>query len=401
MIREFEEALQNCLELLQEGNETVESVLGHYPELADELRPLLEASLWISTARESLEPRPGFVAASRRRLVARIKEEQVAAPLTWRDKLRQAWTTQRIAPVAFVAVIMLVLFVSGTVLSASKGAVPGDALYGVKQTLEQLALATSIDPNQDAQIKIAQVEERFREIQTLLIERQSPERLGQAAEQYKVDLDEALRLLRELKAGDSVRADELARTLQEILQYQAASLPAWGIGLPQEYFVAIGDVIDASRDGQVQAFDYIVPPSSTPTQRPPTAVPTATATTRPRNTPTPAPTDQPTATRTPVPPTSTNTPKPPTPTDIPTRTPTDTPSPTDIPTEEPPTDTPTPTDTPSPTDTPTEEPPADTPTPTEVPPTDTPAPTAEPTSAPTPTTGASSAEPSPAPTATP
>ena len=85
MNKEFDEALQTCLDLIRGGRETIESVVALYPEFADELRAQLEIAAWLTSASSALDPRPGFVAASRSRLVSRIQQESrppVAVPLT-------------------------------------------------------------------------------------------------------------------------------------------------------------------------------------------------------------------------------------------------------------------------------------------------------------------------------
>ena len=65
---------------------------------------------------------------------------------------------------------MLALFVSGTVVSASQKSLPGDDLYSIKLTLEQIALATSLDEENDAELQIQFVENRLTEVQALIVE---------------------------------------------------------------------------------------------------------------------------------------------------------------------------------------------------------------------------------------
>jgi hypothetical protein len=64
--------LQACLDLIQEGQEKLEPILSRYPERADELRPLLTIALGLWSNRSVFDPRPGFIASSRKRLVASI-----------------------------------------------------------------------------------------------------------------------------------------------------------------------------------------------------------------------------------------------------------------------------------------------------------------------------------------
>jgi len=157
MNKEFNEALQTCLDLIRGGRETIDSVVSLYPEFAEELRPQLEIATWLTSAGSALDPRPGFVTASRHRLVSRIQQENrppVPAPLTWGERIQQVFSAQKLAPVGFVLVLMLGLFVSGTVVTASQKAIPGDDLYAVKLTLEQIALATSLDEKSDAELQL-------------------------------------------------------------------------------------------------------------------------------------------------------------------------------------------------------------------------------------------------------
>jgi len=374
MTRDFDEILQTCLELIRDSRETVESVVARYPELSDDLRPILEASLWMVNSREDLEPRPGFVAASRRRLVTRIQEEQHQAPVSWQEKWQHLLSTQRVAPVAFVFILLLALFVSGTVVTAAQKALPGDSLYSVKRTLEQLALATSFDQANDAALQIEFIEERLDEVKALIAEGRFEE-VKQIVAQYEEDVQNTIDLIAAVSDQDAFGAERLALELEGILADQRALIEAlltneW---IPFTYYNAIARVIDASEEGEdaVQDFSMVIPPTPKPT---PTPVPTNTPY---RPTPTKAPTERPAPTNTPRP--------------SPTRAPTNTPLPTATNTPVPPTATPTRTDMPKPTDTPTDTPtatPTDTPIPTDTPtamPTDTPSPTDTPTDTPVPT----------------
>jgi hypothetical protein len=368
---------------------------------------MLEASLWIVNSREGFEPRPGFVTASRRRLVARIQEEQRQVPVSWREKLRALWSTQQIAPAAFVIILLLALFVSGTVVSVSQRALPGDGLYSVKQMLEQLALATSFDQANDAALQIRFVEERLEEIKALIAEGRYEE-AKLIVTQYEADIQKTIDLIAEVSDQDEFRAGRLAVELEAILAAQRTLFETlmafeW---IPFPFQDTIARVIDASQAAQeaAQEFSVVIPPTSMPTARPPTQViPTRT----PFPTPTRAPTDKPDPTETPLPtqtpvptntplPTATNTPVPPTDTATPTKTPV---PPTDTPTNTP-TDTPTNTPTDTPTDTPTNTPETPTPTPeTPTPTPETPTPTPE-TPTPTPETPTPTPE-TPTPTDTP
>lgn len=360
MNKEFDEALQICLDLIRGGRETIESVVALYPEFADELRSQLEVATWLTSASSALDPRPGFVSASRRRLVARIQQENrspVPPPLSWSEQIRQFFSAQRLAPIAFVLVLMLGLFVSGAVVSASQKAIPGDDLYSIKLTLEQIALATSLDDKSDAELQIQMVENRFSELQSLIVEQRYDE-VVESVQESAVQVSKTLEIIQKVSEEDNFLAIDLAMQLDGILKQQTYVLSVLSRNAPSNVSPNFYRVWVASELVKKTVSDIagVVPPAPAP---PPTAIPTVAPTSTSRPKPTLAPTQPPA-------PTATNTRVPPTP--VP---PTDTPLPTKPPVQ--PTDTPAPTNTPVPTNTPN---PTATPTATNPPPTNTPNPTA-------------------------
>lgn len=381
MNKQFDEIFQSCLDLVRGGHETIESVIARYPEYADELRTQLEVATWLSTSSASLDPRPGFISASRNRLVSRIKQEQqpqIVVPLTWSERLQQLFTAQKIVPAGFVIVLLLALFVSGSIVSASQKSLPGDDLYSVKRTLEQIALATSLDEKNDAELQIQFVEKRLTEMQALIVEERYEE-VAETIKEYEEEVSKTLTLLKNVYDEDRFLAIELAVELETLLSEQNKILSILkrnapiAIDLSLTRLWATTEIVGLTTK---EFTDFIPSPLSIP----PTVEPTVPPTRTPRPTPTSAPTEVPIRPTT-IP---TNTQKPPTP--VP---PTNTPLPTSTPTPTP-TDTPLPTNTPLPTDTPTSTP-TDTPLPTDTPdvlPTNTPTavdptlPTPTPTSAP-------------------
>ena len=386
MNKEFNEALQSCLDLIRGGRESIDSVVARYPEYGDELQAQLEIAMWLSSASTALDPSPGFVSASRRKLVSRIQLENqpiIVAPLTWGERLQNFLSIQQVAPIAFVFVLMLALFVSGTVVSASQKSLPGDDLYSVKLTLEQIALATSLDDENDAELQIQYVENRLTEVQALIIEERYEE-IAETIQEYQEQVSITLETIKTVSDQDRFLAYKLAAQLEGILDEQKIILAVLSANAPESVGLNISTRVLVHslivKNLAAENFANILPPRPV---APPTAIPTATPTRTPRPSPTLAPTQPPaptpTKTRRPptkVPPTNTplppptNTPLPPTNTPLP---PTSTPLPPTS-TPLPPTSTPLP-----PTNTPL--PPTNTP----LPPTNTPAPTATDPPPPTPT----------------
>ena len=430
----FDEVLANCLDAL-EGGQGLAEVLARYPEHAAELEPLLEAAVWFGGQAAAVAPRPGFVAASRARLV-----QQVAAPpaasgswlaMAWRG-LGSSWRIALQLGVVFVMLACLVLGSSG-VAFASQNALPGDALYPVKLGLEQVELLVTLDPEEDLRLHLQFSQLRIAEMQRLLALGRY-EDLAIATANYRYHVDQALALLEMLAAQNPAQAQSLAQEVEVVLTAQALHLGVLANIAPEAARAELEAARQAAQDGaqQAQAIGEGVeiplptdatgvgelpqatetpttPPTATvasfamstdtPTPEPsltPTPTLARTPTPTPTRTPTSAPvrtatatakaskTTAPTATRTPQP-TSTRTGQP-TPTRTSQPTPTRTGQPTPTQTVQPtPTRTgqPTPTRTTQPTSTATL-PPA-TPTVTDIPPTSTIAPPPTRTPKPTPT----------------
>lgn len=393
---EFDIILQSCLELIESGQETIDSVLSRYPDLAEELRPELEMAFWIQSKTESLEPRPGFVSSSRRRLLERIQQEsqqtKARDPLfTWMSWLKSAPVT-----IAVIAVLIVSLIsVSGGAVLAAQGSLPGDNLYPLKISLEKAALAVTVNQTQNAQLSVQFTERRSAEIYQMVSEGRY-DHINDSVANFETQVNSTIQTLDVVANNNDQQAQELASSLKIILTNQNEFLSKLIITAPGTAKPALAKAIRVTENG-VTAADVLIktPPPPAPEEATftplapwsptPSLTPLPTNTWAPPWTPTSAPTEAPLPTRTKSP---TDTPYPTLPatkTPEPANTPTSTPKPTR--TEPPPTDTPTPTETPTPT--PTETPTATpTQTPTETPtstPTETPTVTIAPTASITPT----------------
>jgi hypothetical protein len=163
------EALENCLQAIEQGAD-VETVLLRYPDLADELRPILEAS---AAAKSMAAPAPSAQAVRRNRAkvlqqAAQMREEKVrSSQRIWFVSLRR---------IAVTLAVVTVLFVSGTgLVGASSNTLPGDNLYPVKRTWEGIRLLLTFSPGQRDGLEIEHENERLQEVQELLTEGRSEE----------------------------------------------------------------------------------------------------------------------------------------------------------------------------------------------------------------------------------
>jgi hypothetical protein len=166
--------LNRCLELIESGAGTVETVIDLYPDLDQVLRPPLEAAQWLVSRSEVLNPRPGFVKLSRQRLVDRFQgaadyADPYATPLS---KLAAVFKQRRLviqysALFTFTAILLFVGFSStGFLVHRS---IPGDPLYEVKLAAEDTRIAISRSQVGDAYLRIEFAQRRVIEMQELIL----------------------------------------------------------------------------------------------------------------------------------------------------------------------------------------------------------------------------------------
>ncbi len=162
------DALEMCLKEIEQGAD-VDTVLFRHPERADELRPILEASV---KAKAMAAPAPSqeVLRRNRAKLLQHASElrERKAAPAP-----RRIWSVPlRRALVTFMVIAML--FVSGTgLVRASSATLPGDNLYPVKRTWESLSLFLAFDAQKREALEFEHENERLEELNELLAEGRS------------------------------------------------------------------------------------------------------------------------------------------------------------------------------------------------------------------------------------
>jgi hypothetical protein len=128
------DAFDDCLRAMEAGA-TLDAALARYPRLAAELRPMLLAARIAQPAEPIRVPRQSEE-ASHARFMARAQQLRRTQPRV----VRGWWKSWVIMPRLAFAALALVLAGFG-VVSASASSLPGDALYGVKRTVERAQLS--------------------------------------------------------------------------------------------------------------------------------------------------------------------------------------------------------------------------------------------------------------------
>ncbi len=270
---DLDAVLAECLEETLAGRRTVADCLARYPDLADDLKPLLEMALLTARLKSPRLPE-ARVAALETRLRAQMRPQRRPA----------AAGISRLA--AGLLLGFLLAFGSGAgLVAASSSSLPGDPLYGIKRLWEVIVLALSPLFGQLDDAWLAVAETRLDEVQAL----HEQGRLTSAALD---DLAEAAR-----QAARLADADTLPRTAAYLETVQVAlrdlTPPPGGEAALQTLFATTLPIAPTSAPVAVTAAPApTLTPSTTPTLEP-------TATTAPTDTPIYTPTA--TLTRTPTP----------------------------------------------------------------------------------------------------
>jgi hypothetical protein len=162
--------LETCLQEIENGAE-IEAVLLRYPEYADELRPILEASLG---AKKMSAPSPSadVVRKNRAKVLQRAAEMREAKV---KPVVRVNWIVS-LRRLASTLVILILVFVSGTSLvGAASTSLPGDNLYPVKRSWENLQLLFTFNARLRTALEVEHENERIEELRELFADGRSAE----------------------------------------------------------------------------------------------------------------------------------------------------------------------------------------------------------------------------------
>lgn len=159
--------LELCLQEIEQGAD-IDTVLFHYPDFADELRPILEASL---DAKSMAAPAPSAEVVRRNRAkalqqAAQMREARVkSSQRIWFASLRRVTVT---------LTVVAALFVSGTnLVRAASTTLPGDNLYPVKRTWEDVLLLFTFNLQEREALEVEHENERLHEVRELFAEGRS------------------------------------------------------------------------------------------------------------------------------------------------------------------------------------------------------------------------------------
>lgn len=237
--------LASCLDSMERGERTVEECLALYPEYRQDLESLLSTAASVRE-RADYAPRPGFRQASRRRLVERLASRQPGV-------VRQSgWHTvpgtKRFAFLWTAIFVLVISLLGGGTVYASNEALPGDALYPVKLSIEDARLWISDDAG-DVLLAAGFAQSRVEEIQSL-IESGREEDLSLAAELFSERVAVVTRALAAVARENPEHAEQLSSSVEQALSIHTQVLAARLQTVPDQAKPALERAILASSTGQ-------------------------------------------------------------------------------------------------------------------------------------------------------
>ena len=213
--RRIDQIINSSTAAISSGVETIDSIVEKYPHYAIELRPRLEAVLWLSKARISCAIRPGFIIDSRKYLETKIGAME---PISFWKRITmryppQRWVFNIAAPV--ILVFLLALIINSLVLT-SRLSIPGDPLYSTKLLLEDIQLTLTFNPVEKTDLYIHLSRERTTEFVDLVLEGDY-EVLPAAAARLETEIIDSLHSINNLSSHDLAQKQPTTSEFRETL----------------------------------------------------------------------------------------------------------------------------------------------------------------------------------------
>lgn len=222
---EVDPALNACLEGIRNQGKSVEAALREQGLREAELRPILEAALWLELKKTGSDPSPGFVSASWKRVLRKIKTRDEGDPAAIpgiKGKMQVRFAFRSALAICLAMVLLLNTSVIG---AAAKTSYPGNVFYKVKKAEESLQLAFSQSNEQTAELHIFLMKRRAAEIEEMILEGQT-EHLVDMALEFEYHLNQARTAIDYWRITDyqnaNVKAEGLSLSLSnQVFVWQA------------------------------------------------------------------------------------------------------------------------------------------------------------------------------------
>lgn len=254
-------------DLLQETLENIDLEAETPPGASPEMEPLLSAARWVVAARPALEPRPGFVRASRRRLQARTGPRYTHNPwMIWTRSAIYWWQSPPLHVAMVVLLAAALYFNAVSFLQASRYWLPGDTLYPLKPVVENVRLLASFSPERDAALHIEYAHRRLIEVQSLVLENRFEEIPGAVAN-FDYHVSRAVTLVNQVAGYEQSHARGLAVSLEDTLSGQMSMVTLLAGFTPDASQADFERLLIISTGGVLDMQEFLLPDSGETQQR--------------------------------------------------------------------------------------------------------------------------------------
>jgi len=151
-----------------------------------------------------------------------------------------------------VLALLAVVGAGGAATVVSRGSIPGDILYPVKETTENVRLATAFSDHSKAKVHLAIADEKLNEIEKLEARGKSADKIKAATERLEKNQGKAVEKLEKAQSeGKDVTA--IVLRLQSNLERQQSVLARVLEKVPEQAKAAIQRAMENSQRGLIKA----------------------------------------------------------------------------------------------------------------------------------------------------
>lgn len=231
--RKIAKLLQECEDWMAETGGTAKQAASRYPEQALELEEILGT---IHNLQISKKPSPSetFKAAAPARMDNLIKAREadkgksaVTKTRSARHRRQQTKLTRRLQPMTWAIIIGLLAAAitgGGATVYASADALPGDALYPVKELVQDVELAFSDDAG-DVELLLENLDGNVEDLKELAFQGRSEDILT-GLEEYEETLGELIRKRTRVSYEDAGTEESVNQRIQSQLEKHSETLEA-------------------------------------------------------------------------------------------------------------------------------------------------------------------------------
>lgn len=240
----IEDVLARCLHALEQRAVTLDQCLARFPEHAAELEPLLRAALALGEV-------PHHAMSSER--VASLEQSVLAAARQSARRARQRTSRPKRAVsgvwrwAVALGIVLIVIAASGSgTVAAASSALPGEPLYGIKRTVEELQLTIAPEVRKP-ELLARFAEERLEEVEALAEEGNVP---PEVIEGMVMSTQTALNALEDTSGA---QRDELSEKLSGLTERQQSVLSDVIADAPPQAQPGLQRALEASQHGHERA----------------------------------------------------------------------------------------------------------------------------------------------------